>query len=234
MSSIALPRRTLRSELSAFDLALGCALTPPVSFDFSEALKERLAEQDVQGGSDDEHEDEDDASLAFYVPPPLASLVPPSLPHNKNKSKVRHNKKRDQACMSSGNPLLKRVHLKRIAESKAAALEVDLDGALLSHSRPAWLGSRAAQDEPFAFTNLPSPHDLSSGLGGVSYTQEEVDALSGTKGSCTLTIPVIDSQRRVVTVLGGMPRNTDAWTTHGRNSPMAPLPSFLSDCRASG
>ncbi|KAJ7718977.1 hypothetical protein B0H14DRAFT_2643134 [Mycena olivaceomarginata] len=64
-----------------------------------------------------------------------------------------------------------------------------------------------------------SPHDLETGLGGVRYTQEEVDALTGTQGFMyiswlgRLTIPLLDAQRRVIAVLGGTPRDHAGWKT---------------------
>ncbi|KAJ7309175.1 hypothetical protein DFH08DRAFT_918364 [Mycena albidolilacea] len=61
------------------------------------------------------------------------------------------------------------------------------------------------------------PHHLNTGLGGISYTQAEVDALSGTVGFMyiawlgKLTIPILDSHRRVIALLGGTPRDQAGW-----------------------
>jgi hypothetical protein len=179
---------------------LGRAITPPVAFDFGEILKERLADHDTHCGLDEDHVlHKDDVPPLPFAPLPLpspespTSTVParPDLTapqRNKKKSKARRDKKRNEARASSDNPLLKRVHLRRVAESKAVALQVDLNATSLPHSRAAWIGSRAAQDqdvedvEDFYSTDPASPPDLSSGMGGVLYSQEEVDALSGTKG----------------------------------------------------
>ncbi|KAJ7874660.1 hypothetical protein B0H14DRAFT_3437475 [Mycena olivaceomarginata] len=64
----------------------------------------------------------------------------------------------------------------------------------------------------------PQPlHHLDNGLGGVSYTQTEVDALSGTIGFMyiawlgKLTIPILDLHRRIIVLLGGTPRDEVAW-----------------------
>jgi hypothetical protein len=71
---------------------------------------------------------------------------------------------------------------KRIRKGKAMPLPIDIDAAALPHSRPAWVGDREAQHTPFEFTDPAPAPDISDGLGGIRYTQEEVDALSGTQG----------------------------------------------------
>ncbi|KAJ6463295.1 hypothetical protein DFH09DRAFT_1347260, partial [Mycena vulgaris] len=200
MSSLPLRRTRSGREFSAFDLALGRAIPPPVPFDVGQCLQQRMAEQEATGAFDEDDE-EDATSPAPQVPstatpastpapaPPPAPTPPrpppasTSLERSKGKSKTRRDRKRNEARAASSNPLLKSVHRKRIDEAKASALELDLDAATLPHSKPAWLGSRAAGEEDFDFTDAAAPHDLSStGLGGVSYTQEEVDALSATAG----------------------------------------------------
>ncbi|KAJ7763252.1 hypothetical protein B0H14DRAFT_3510661 [Mycena olivaceomarginata] len=235
MTPIALPRRTLRSgkEFSAFDLALGRAITPPVPFDFGVSLEQRLSEQEAAGLWDEDHAEDHaeppaDTPDSPPLPPPTPS--PPQKPsglhpatlsakdRDKQKSKARRDKKRQQARLSAGTPL-KSVHRKHVQQAKASALDMDLDASSLPHSKPAWVGSRAAEDEPFDFEDAAAPHDGGTGLGGVSYTQEEVDALSGTRGFRyigwlgELTVPVVDRQRRVVITLGGMPRDRAGWKT---------------------
>ncbi|KAJ6543236.1 hypothetical protein DFH09DRAFT_1322234 [Mycena vulgaris] len=192
-------RRTLRSgkEFSAFDLAVCRAISPPVHFDAGECLMQRLLEEP--------RDDDDDGCTE---PPPFwlapASPAPPSL-------------EREKARAASENPLWKGVHRKRVSGAKFAALELDVDATELKHSQHAWQGSAAAGKEPFEFREPQSPHDLETGLGGVLYTQEEVDLLTGTQGFMyiswlgRLTIPLLDAQRRVIAVLGGTPRDHAGW-----------------------
>ncbi|KAJ7484870.1 hypothetical protein B0H11DRAFT_2231536 [Mycena galericulata] len=230
-------RRTLRSgkEFSAFDLAVSRAISPPLHFDVGECIKQRLAEQACNKVGDDddllENPAEDSpAPRPFWLAPAptapaaVAAALPATTPppptaeaRNKLKSRARRDKKRDEARAASENPLLKGVHRKRLAQGKASALELDTDAAELPHSKLAWQGSRAAEEAAFDASEPACPHDLETGLGGASYTQDEVDALTGTQGFMyiswlgRLTIPLLDSQRRVIAVLGGTPRDDAAW-----------------------
>ncbi|KAJ7170365.1 hypothetical protein C8R43DRAFT_944883 [Mycena crocata] len=123
--------------------------------------------------------------------------------HNKVKYRARRHKKCDTAREASDNPLLKGINTKHVNESKSSALELDLDASNLPQSKPAWLGSRAAGEEEFEFSPPQAPHNLDTALAGRSYSQAEVDALSGTEGFMyigwlgRLTIPISD-------ILGGM------------------------------
>ncbi|KAJ7176368.1 hypothetical protein C8R43DRAFT_1118887 [Mycena crocata] len=229
MSGTPLARRTLRSgkEFSAFDLALGRAIAPPIHFDVAECLQVRLAEQESTGVLQFPDEDVTPFHDVPPTPPPppaplaaTAAPPPPSLgaqARNRLKSRARRDKKRDAVREASDNPALKSINLKRVNEAKASALEVEIDATQLPHSKPAWMGSRAAGDAEFEFTEATQPHDLSSGLGRKTYTQEELDALSGTEGFRyidwlgELTIPIVDSKRRVIAVLGGMPKDVVGW-----------------------
>ncbi|KAJ7690453.1 hypothetical protein B0H14DRAFT_3532294 [Mycena olivaceomarginata] len=222
MTPIALPRRTLRSgkEFSAFDLALGRAITPSVQFDFGVALEQRLLEQEATGLWDEDHTEHpvDPVDTPVDTPdsPPLPPSSSPSGLHPAPLSLASTSANRRD---SPPVPPLKAVHHKRIAQAKASALDIALDTAALPHSKPAWVGSRTAEDEPFDFEDVVAPQAEGTGLGGVSYTQEEVDALSGTQGFTyigwlgELTVPVVDRQRRVVITLGGMPRDRAGWKT---------------------
>lgn len=193
-TAFALPRRTLRSgkEFSAFDLAVGRAITPASHFSVGDCLKQRLVEQEVTGLFHEEEESIDN-SLPLPPSPPdtpapspapthAASSSPSADERNKMKGRRRRNNKRDDARAASNNPLLKSVHSKRLNQGKSAALELDIDAGELPHSKPAWLGSRSAEEAEFEFHDPQPPHHLDTGLGGVSYTQEQVDALSGTEG----------------------------------------------------
>ncbi|KAJ7081092.1 hypothetical protein C8R43DRAFT_965632 [Mycena crocata] len=229
-------RRTLRSgkEFSAFDLAL--AIFPPFEFDVGNCLRQRLSEQDELATLEEEkdalgtfHGDEEyatpvpsDVDMPVAIETPLPPALPPNAPlsakqRDKVKSRARRDKKRDAARAASDNPLLKSITLKRMTEAKSSALEMDIDASKLPHSKPAWVGDRWASKEEFEFGQPQPPHDLSNGLGGLSYTQAEVDALSGTQGFMyinwlgELTIPILDCRRRVIAVLGGKPRDLSGW-----------------------
>ncbi|KAJ7449447.1 hypothetical protein B0H11DRAFT_2247187 [Mycena galericulata] len=223
-------RRTLRSgkEFSQFDLACARAIPAPVFFDVGASIKLRL-EHVADDDKDDERVEDEAEAPPFWrapsppapPPPPPAAPPSPALPlsaeaRNKLKSRARRDKKREEARAASSTPLLKSVHRKRVAQAKCTALELDADTAELPHSKHGWQGSGAPADD-FEFTEPPVPHDLETGLGGVSYTQEEVDALTGTQGfmyvawlGC-LTIPLLDSHRCVIAVLGGTPRDAAGW-----------------------
>jgi hypothetical protein len=184
-----------------FDLALGRAFTPPVDFDFGAAIQQRLAEEQAGLATEDEvahHEDlEDDTSGT--APSSMPSSTPSSTPRitpqpsppppvlsakqrDKQKSRARRDKKREEARAASTNPALKLVTHKRVNEAKTRPLAADVNTAGLPHSQRSWIGARAAQDLPFEFTDPTPAAEISDGLGGINYTQEEVDALSGTKG----------------------------------------------------
>ncbi|KAJ6502987.1 hypothetical protein DFH09DRAFT_1335755 [Mycena vulgaris] len=236
MDDLALPRRTLRSgkEFSPFDLARGRAIAPPIHFDVGDCIRTRILEAESTGLIDEPAPIGDDpeplespppwlpdaaaptASTSTLPPPLLDPLLTP-IERNKLKSKLRRAKRREEDRAMSDNPLLKGVHRKRIEQGKLSALELEIDTSELPHSRPAWMGSRAAQDEPFEFSEPAAPHDLGTGLGGVMYTQAEVDQLSGTVGFMYInwlgfiTIPIIDSHRRLIALLGGTPRDVVGW-----------------------
>lgn len=169
-------------------------------------------------------------------PAPAYSPLPDSLSskeRNKLKSRLRRNKKRTDAQLASQNPSQKAVHHKRVSEAKPSYLEVLYDANGLPHSIPAWIGSRTAPELQFLFDDGPASHGGHNGTGGRQYTQAEVDALTGTRGFkyiawlgmfvrfhlyyfsvdhlCRLTIAILDSRRRVIALLGGMPKDTEDW-----------------------
>ncbi|KAJ7925408.1 hypothetical protein B0H13DRAFT_1863243 [Mycena leptocephala] len=82
---------------------------------------------------------------------------------------------------------------------------VDVDTAQLPHSKPDWIGLRSAEDES------------ANGMGGRAYTRDEIQALTG-RGDLRyinwlgrLSIPIVDSNGRIIAVLGGMPKDVDGW-----------------------
>lgn len=106
--------------------------------------------------------------------------------NQKLKSKRRKNQKRDAeraACEASGTPYLRDVHKKRIAAAKSSTINATLNAADLPHTPRGWSGTRAEGDEYDEYDEYddPTPDDLNAALDGRTYTQEEVDALTGTK-----------------------------------------------------
>ncbi|KAJ7813581.1 hypothetical protein B0H13DRAFT_2382342 [Mycena leptocephala] len=219
--------RTLRSgkEFSAFDLAIGRAISPPVHFDAGERLMQRLLEE-PRDDDDDEFAEPPPFWLAplsplppsppLPSPPPLPSLAPASPPpaappanplsvKERNKIKLRacRDKKREKARAASENPLLKGVYQRRVLAAKTAALELAVDAEELKHSKHGWQGSAATEQEPFEFRAQQAPHDLETGLGGFCFMY--ISWLG------RLTIPLLDAQRRVIAVLGGTPRDHAGW-----------------------
>ena len=96
-------------------------------------------------------------------------------------SKRRKKQKRELESMQSSNPTLKSVHRERRDAAKQRTVQVNVDASELPHSKPGWIGKILAQDGSEAPELGPSPAQLPSGLGAHSYTQEEIDLMSGTK-----------------------------------------------------
>ncbi|KAF8184123.1 hypothetical protein K438DRAFT_1766566 [Mycena galopus ATCC 62051] len=176
-------------EFSAFDLAL----TVSVDFDTAVCLQWRISEQEAYSLY---HEPEDD-------------LVSVDLDSG------------FEAQHAAENPKLKAVHKKRVDQAKGSYVEVLYDSHGLAHSVPAWIGSCTAQDDVSVFDDdVPSSAWATDrGMGGRIYTQAEVDELTSTKGFRyigwlgVLTVAILDSQRRVIALLGGTPNNVDDWAT---------------------
>lgn len=194
-------RRTLRSgkEFSAFDLALGRAITTPaLDFDTGRRIKEVLDEQALGTLHDDLDDLDDlidstlDLTLDLYEPEdpaphpavPLAHSIhvtptvrPPSpqrvsaAQNDKNKSKLRRAKQRDAARLASTNPAVKAVCRRRIAEAKAHALHTAIESPSFSHTRTAWIGRR---DPP----TTPKRVELETSIGGRIYSEAELEALN--------------------------------------------------------
>ncbi|KAF7367044.1 hypothetical protein MSAN_00963600 [Mycena sanguinolenta] len=230
----ALGHRKLRSgkEFSPFDLAVGPPVQPPQFFSVADCLRERLEAQKITQIYD-EPVDISPSSLADpSVPPhptPLASnppdplseisLVPlesrdvsadlddttptatSTLNRKKFGSKRRKKEKRERESAGSSDPALKSIHYERREAAKKNVLtgNYSLKMALKRH-------------------NLVPRMALSpAGLGAHSYTQEDIDRLSGTTGFSyicwlgELTIPVIDSEENVFALLGGKPKDLAGW-----------------------
>jgi hypothetical protein len=138
-------------------------------------------------------------------PPPSApstSAAPPNLlaPSSPNppltasqRNKLKFKARRAQTCEKarelSDNPLLKAIHCKHIDGAKASTLNLGVDAGALPHTKCTWMGPRPLagenvedQGESAEDHEPQPPHHLDTGLGGISYTQAEVDALSSTVG----------------------------------------------------
>ncbi|KAJ6461714.1 hypothetical protein C8R45DRAFT_941106 [Mycena sanguinolenta] len=197
------PRRTLRSgmEFSALDLALGRAIMPPVHFNFGEALQERLAVEAVSGPPDGDQ------------------------PHSAEEPAHDHNRPPDDHLHhhdSPDNDLPTASHPDSLPSPPNSSLTAGERSKLKSKARRKRkrLEARyilAAQEADFQLPEAMDSPELGSGLGGALYTQEAVDALTGTSGFMyigwlgQLTIPLVDRQRHVCGVLGGAPHDACAW-----------------------
>ncbi|KAJ7790476.1 hypothetical protein B0H14DRAFT_3501585 [Mycena olivaceomarginata] len=176
--------------------------------------------------------------LCPVMPLPSSGSVdpPPALPlsskqRNKLKYHARRARARQQAQQSSSNPKRKTVHTNRLQQGKLSYIEVEYDANGLPHTIPAWIGSRNSQDDDSHFAEPGTSSYPQSGMGGKSYTQEDINRLANTVGFVyicwlgLLTIPILDSRRRIIALLGGTPRDVEGWekVTQG-------AASLLQDC----
>ncbi|KAJ7747084.1 hypothetical protein B0H14DRAFT_2636825 [Mycena olivaceomarginata] len=98
---------------------------------------------------------------------------------------------------------------------------MDFNIADLPHSTPSWIGKRSAEDGTQApdIGTLPTSSPRAIGMGSRVYTQEEIGRMSGTEGFTyidwlrELTIPILDSHRRLIALLGGKPKDLLGWKT---------------------
>ncbi|KAJ7814779.1 hypothetical protein B0H14DRAFT_3476792 [Mycena olivaceomarginata] len=188
--------------------------SPHAAFDFGVALEQRLLEQEATGLWDEDHTEHPVDPVDTPVDTPDSPPLPPSSSpsglhpaplslaststlsakdHNKQKSKARREKKRQQARLSAGTPL-KAVHHKRIAQAKASALDIALD-TTRTPTLEACLGGQ--------------PHGLRTNLSTLKMWSHP--KLSGTQGFTY--IGWLGEQHRVVITLGGMPRDRAGWKT---------------------
>ncbi|KAJ7886259.1 hypothetical protein B0H14DRAFT_3431468 [Mycena olivaceomarginata] len=132
--------------------------------------------------------------------PPLTSSQ-----RNKLKFKARRARTREKARLLSDNPLLKGVHRKRIDGAKGSALHLGVDAGALPHTKRGWMGPRPVADEM-----------AEDGNEGFEASEPPPCTLSTTAwGECPwlgkLTIPILDSHRRIIALLGGTPRDEARW-----------------------
>ncbi|KAJ6450264.1 hypothetical protein C8R45DRAFT_1043701 [Mycena sanguinolenta] len=221
-----LGRRTLRSgkQFSTFDLAV-----------------ERLDAQQIT-----QIFDEADTTAPFCQTPTASPPSPPTLstltlpksnqstprdqPATSSKtltaaerkklgSKRRKREKREQGRADSSDPTLKSVHFDRREAAKKNVLQTRSDTMVLPHTKRSWIGKLHAQHgSESPNVDPPSPGALpTAGMVPHSYTQEDIDRLSGTTGFLyvpwggELTIPIVDSGRRNFALLGGKPKDLVGW-----------------------
>ncbi|KAJ7641945.1 hypothetical protein FB45DRAFT_901407 [Roridomyces roridus] len=135
--------------------------------------------------------------------------------HAKAKSRGKRGRQRTQEA--SGAAVPKAIHLKRAGQSLSSAIHVPYDATDLLHSKPGWIGSRNAKPHSDVEDELNPIMLGETGMGPMTYTQEEVDKLVGQRGFLyipwlgVLTIPIVDSKRRIIVLLGGQPRDSAGW-----------------------
>ncbi|KAF7351474.1 hypothetical protein MSAN_01579600 [Mycena sanguinolenta] len=235
---LGLGRRTLRSgkEFSAFDLAVGLPLAPRQFFSVADCLRERLEAQQltqiIDEPADVAQPPPSRASSPSSPPSPLSS-APPSPPAfsecatartesaavNKKGSKRRKKEKRKREMVDSSDPELKSTHREHRNAAKKNAIQTGVNARRLPHTKLGWIGKLRAQDgsESPDVGSPPSSSLPAIGMVSHSYTQEDVNRLSGTKGFLyvlwggEVTIPLVDSSQREFTLLGGKPKDLVGW-----------------------
>jgi hypothetical protein len=90
--------------------------------------------------------------------------------YKKKSSKIRRARKRADIQVANGTPGLKAIHLKRQSEAMAHAVQLDLDVEDVSHSKPAWIGTRGAESAS------------EDGMAGRIYSAQEILDLIGKEG----------------------------------------------------
>ncbi|KAJ7627186.1 hypothetical protein FB45DRAFT_1082366 [Roridomyces roridus] len=100
----------------------------------------------------------------------------------------------------------------------SSAIHVNVDANDLPHSKPGWIGVRRGEDVAWEYGDELSELSVGdTGMGPSMYTQEQVDALVGKRGFRYvpwlgwLTIPIVDSKRQIIALLGGQPRDKERW-----------------------
>jgi hypothetical protein len=150
-------------------------------------------------------------------------------------SKRRKRERRELDASQAQDPGLKTIHREWRAAAKKNALQTDFDAIDLPHSTPSWIGKRSSEDGTQApnVGTLPTSSARAIGMGSRVYTQEELNRMSGTDGFTyidwlgeyvffhsfshysdhftRLTIPIIDSHRRLIALLGGKPKDLLGW-----------------------
>ncbi|KAJ7803383.1 hypothetical protein B0H14DRAFT_2613401 [Mycena olivaceomarginata] len=180
-------------EFSAYDLAIGAAVSPPQYFSVADCLKQRLEAQ----------------QFTQILDEPQAPAT--KLNSKKLGSKRRKRERRELDASQAQDPGLKAIHRERRAAAKKNALQTDFDAIDLPHSTPSWIGKRP-QCRHLANLFCSGNRDGESRL-----HQEELNRMSGTDGFTyidwlgELTIPIIDSHRRLIALLGGKPKDLLGW-----------------------
>ncbi|KAJ7831846.1 hypothetical protein B0H14DRAFT_3713105 [Mycena olivaceomarginata] len=198
--------RTLRSGkgFSAYDLAVGTAISPPRYFSVADCLKQRLEAQQFAQILDEPVDiiptlrppsppaSSPSRSPPACPPPPPFFWVARDLPakpatkldRKKLGSKRRKRERRELEAAQSQDSGLKAIHWECCTAAKKNTLRMDFDVADLPHSMPSWIGKRSAEDGTQApdVDALPTSSPRAIGMGSRVYTQKEIDRMSGTKG----------------------------------------------------
>ncbi|KAJ7223219.1 hypothetical protein GGX14DRAFT_557800 [Mycena pura] len=179
-----------------------------------------LSDLTPSDADDDDATPDPDCPNASVEPEPPTNNEPSRSQKRKARFKARRSVKRQRGCLATAleNPALpptnpmarppKAVAKKRLKESKPASISVGYDTNRAAHTSTGWTGLLSHQDATLG--DVPEPHVGEAGL-GPGLPQEEVDQLAGDVGFTyvawleTLSIPILDAQRRVVALLGGPP-----------------------------
>ncbi|CAK5268439.1 unnamed protein product [Mycena citricolor] len=136
----------------------------------------------------------------------------------KQGSKRRKRQGREQ---EAGEMAGKGVYVKRSEDAVRRDIQVDLNAAALPRSGPSWIGRSEHLQPPLP--SKPAAVTQPTGLSGMAEneaapTQAEIDGLVGEPGFSyvnwggRVSIRILDSHRRVIALLGGMPRDASGYT----------------------
>ncbi|KAJ7838460.1 hypothetical protein B0H14DRAFT_3459304 [Mycena olivaceomarginata] len=199
-------------------LALPCR--PPQYFSVADCLKQRLEAQQFTQILDEPVNiiPTPPTSISTEVFPLPESSCLPSLA-TAFLGGTRKRERRELDASQAQDPGLKAIHRDRRAAAKKNALQTDFDAIDLPHSTPSWIGKRSSEDGTQApnVGTLPTSSARTIGMGSRVYTQEELNRMSGTDSFTyidwlgELTIPIIDSHRRLIALLGGKPKDLLGW-----------------------
>ncbi|KAJ7606444.1 hypothetical protein DFH06DRAFT_1347977 [Mycena polygramma] len=194
-TSDVLARRTLQSgkEFSSFDLALGATAIEPAEFFNVEKCLACTSEMDEPG--------EVLITPPFWINP---SATPAASTFASTSTSPAASTVASTSTSTNITTLKKKSKHRRRQKREAEGLGTWTPTALL-HTKPAWIGMLSAE------------HEEDSGMGGRIYSREEIEQLTGSEGFQyinwleRLSIPIIDSEGRIIAVLGGMPRDAAGW-----------------------
>ncbi|KAJ7846840.1 hypothetical protein B0H14DRAFT_3677681 [Mycena olivaceomarginata] len=195
-------------------------MSPPQYFSVADCLKQRLEAQQFTQILDEP---------VNIIPTPPTSISTDVFPLPESSclpslataflGGTRKRERRELDASQAQDPGLKAIHREWRAAAKKNALQTDFDVIDLPHSTPSWIGKCSSEDGTQApnVGTLPTSSARAIGMGSRVYTQEELNRMSGTDGFTyidwlgELTIPIIDSHRRLIALLGGKPKDLLGW-----------------------